>query len=145
MIKKLFLKKKLIKGFSMVAAIFILVILSLVGTYALNISTRGSVSSEMSIDGVRAYFACKAGLEWLIYQVVQNPAACPASPQTFSLTQQGLKNFSVTCACTATSYTESGATFNLFTLTATSSRGIATDYDYITRQLVVTAMISNNP
>jgi MSHA biogenesis protein MshP len=133
-----------IKGFSIISAVFILVIFALVGGFSLNISTRMSVVTDLSADSIRAYFAAKSGLEWGIYQVVNTPASCPATT-TLILTQQGLKNFSTIVSCTATSVTESGTTFNLFYLTSVASRGLTTDYDYVTRTLSVTAMVAANP
>lgn len=133
-----------IKGFSIVSAAFILVILALVGGFSLNLSARMAASTSLSTDGIRAYYASKSGLEWGIYQVVANPAACPATT-TLNFTQQGLANFSTTVSCTASSFTESSTTFNLFTLTSVASRGLSTDYDYVTRTLKVTAMIASNP
>ena len=132
------------KGFSLVAAIFILVVFSLVGTYALDLSTRMATASELSVDGIRAVFASKSALEWATYQIVTNPASC-FSPTTFNFTQQGLNHFNTQVSCTSASYTEGGSTFNIFGLTAVSSRGVTTDYDYITRTLAITAMVSTSP
>lgn len=126
-------------GFSMISAIFILVILSLVGTFSVKIVNRVTAGNEMSGDGIRAYYAAKSGLEWAIFQVTTTPASCPASPTTLTLTQGGLKNFSAVVTCTATSYTEGATTFNVFKLTSVGSRGLTTDYDYVTRTLTTGA------
>jgi MSHA biogenesis protein MshP len=133
-----------LKGFSIVSAIFILVILALVGGFSLNLSTRMAASTSLSTDGIRAYYAAKSGLQWGIYQVVNTPASCPATT-TLNFSQQGLDNFSTTVSCTATPITESSTTFNLFSLTSVASRGVSTDYDYVTRTLSVTAMVAANP
>jgi MSHA biogenesis protein MshP len=133
-----------IKGFSIISAVFILVILALVGGFSLNLSTRMSASTSLSTDGIRAYYAARSGLQWGIYQVVTTPASCPATT-TLTFTQQGLKNFSTIVSCTSTSITESSTTFNLFSITSVASRGLSTDYDYVTRTLSVTAMVSANP
>lgn len=138
------IKSMKIRGFSVIGAVFILVILALVGGFSLNLSTRMAASTTLSTDGIRAYYAAKSGLEWGIYQVVNTPASCPATT-TLNFSQQGLNHFSTVVSCTATPVTESGTTFNLFYLTAVASRGISTDYDYVTRTLSVTAMVSANP
>ena len=133
------------KGFTTIAAIFILVVLSLAGGFVLNLSTRMAASTSMTIDATRAYFACKSGIEWGTYQIVHNGYAANTcfSTQNFSLTQQGLKNFNVQVTCTAVQYQESGNNFNVYNITATASRGtLGTDYDYVTRTLAVTAVIS---
>ncbi|MEY3182534.1 MAG: hypothetical protein RLZ35_519 [Pseudomonadota bacterium] len=131
-------------GFSIISAVFILVILALVGGFSLNLSTRMAAATSLSADSIRAYFAAKSGLEWGIYQVVTTPASCPATT-TLTFNQVGLKNFSTQVSCTANAITESGTTFNLFQLTSVASRGVSTDYDYVTRTLTVTAMVAASP
>jgi len=128
-------------GFSMVSAIFILVILSLAGAFASKIISRLSSSNEMSINGQRAYYAAKSGLEWALYQVTTTPASCPATT-TLSFTQVGLNHFQALVTCTAASFTEGapgGTTYNIFTLTSVGSRGAATDDDYVTRTMITQA------
>lgn len=102
-------------GFSIIAAIFILVVLAALGAFIVNISTSQQVGSALDIQGVRAYQAARAGIEWGLYQVQSTPAynfgyastnpntrACPTSPTSFSPTAGTLSGFTVTVTCVRT-------------------------------------------
>lgn len=86
------------QGFSMVSAIFLLVVIAALGTFAVTLSTTQHQSAALDVMGARAYQAARAGIEWGVYQVVNNPtAACttgaggqpnpvsmPAAPSTLA-------------------------------------------------------------
>jgi len=68
-------------GFSLIAAIFLLVVLALMGTLIVSITSMQSASGQLDLSGVRAYQAARAGTEWAAYQVLDpdnalNPASC---------------------------------------------------------------------
>jgi MSHA biogenesis protein MshP len=60
---------KNVRGFALVSAIFILVVLAALGAFILNISTNQQIGSALDVQGVRAYQAARAGIEWGVYQV----------------------------------------------------------------------------
>ena len=125
------------RGFSLVSAVFILVILSLTGVYALKLSSNTNAARVLSNDGIRAYFAANSGLEWGLYQVINNPSACPPTT-TLSLSQGGLVHFQTVVSCSMSSFTESSNNYNIFTITSAASRGQTTDFDYVTVTLIST-------
>ena len=57
-------------GFTIVQAIFILVVLAMLGTYMVSLSTVGQATSTQALLQARAYQAARAGLEWGIARVV---------------------------------------------------------------------------
>lgn len=65
---------KRMRGFALVSAIFILVVLAALGAFIVNISTSQHIGSALDVQGVRAYHAARAGIEWGVYQV-QSTAA----------------------------------------------------------------------
>jgi MSHA biogenesis protein MshP len=69
---------KRIRGFALVSAIFILVVLAALGAFIVNISTSQQIGSALDVQGVRAYQAARAGIEWGLYQV-QSYGAPPAA------------------------------------------------------------------
>lgn len=84
---------KPLRGFALVSAIFILVVLAALGAFILNISSSQQIGSALDVQGARAYQAARAGIEWGLYQVQSTPAyqfghastnanlrACPVSP-----------------------------------------------------------------
>lgn len=60
---------KRIRGFAIVSAIFILVVLAALGTFIVNVSTSQQIGSALDVQGVRAYQAARAGIEWGLFQV----------------------------------------------------------------------------
>ena len=113
---------KLVRGFAIVSAIFILVVLGALGAFIVNVSTNQQIGSALDVQGVRAYQAARAGIEWGIYQVQATPAynfsygtpavavgsanpntrVCPASPSSFVPAAPTLAGFTVTVNCIAT-------------------------------------------
>ena len=110
------------RGFAIVSAIFILVVLGALGAFIVNVSTNQQIGSALDIQGVRAYQAARAGVEWGIYQVQATPAyifsygipavavgsanpntrLCHASPSSFVPAVPSLSTFTVTVTCIAT-------------------------------------------
>ncbi len=129
-------------GFAIVSALFVVVILALIGSYIVSISALTRAAQSLSLQGDKAYYAAKSGLEWGIYKVAPSsvsggapPYNCPTSPTTLTFTQGGLKGFSSTVSCTQSAFTESGSTYNLFQITATGQYATSANIDYAFRQL----------
>lgn len=60
------------RGFTIVSAIFILVVLAALGAFIVNVSTNQQIGSALDVQGVRAYQAARAGIEWGIYKVTRD-------------------------------------------------------------------------
>jgi MSHA biogenesis protein MshP len=98
------------RGFSIVTAIFLLVVLSLLGAFIVSVTGLQQSSLQLDVQGVRAYQAARAGIEWGAYQVLDpnnsigTPVlpVCPASPTNLSGLAGSLSPFTVTVTCSAT-------------------------------------------
>ena len=118
------------RGFSLVAAIFVLVILALLGTFMITIGTAERWTAVAAAQGARAYQAAQSGIEFGVYQSLNGGACAPPF---------AIGGFTVTVTCTPTSFTESGVTFNVFVISSTAvSTGTALgDPDHFSRTLQV--------
>lgn len=97
------------RGFSLISAIFLLVVIAGLGAAMLNISGTQHTSSALDVQGTRAYHAARSGIEWGVYQMANPPAAaCFASPSSFVPPAPTLTAFTVTVTCT--SHAASGVT-----------------------------------
>lgn len=116
------------KGFAAVAAIFLVVVLAALGSYMLAFSNTQQLTSAQDVQGTRAYWAARAGLEWGLALGVAT-SACPAvaAPAT-------IEGFTMTVTCTATSYTE-GATVKMLRFTSVASLGAAGGAGYVERSV----------
>ena len=61
------------RGFALVSAIFLLVVLAALGAYMMDFSSVQHSTSTQDVNGTRAYQAARAGMEWGVYQILRNP------------------------------------------------------------------------
>lgn len=127
------------RGFSLITAIFLLVILAGVGAFIVTIGAVQHTTVSSSMQGVRAYQAARTGIEWGVYSAL-NPPGCFAST-TFS--PAGLDGFQVTVNCTATPHQESLNSFQVFRLIAVASSGSFGSPNFASRQIEAT--VTNAP
>ena len=135
-----FLGAKSSQGFGIISAIFLLVVLSALGAFIVNISSGQHVSSAADLRGAQAYQAARAGVEWGAYQVldpnstaaVATPVACPGA--TFS----PFPGFSTTVTCVLSTHTEGGNNIGVYRFTSTATAGTIGTIDYVSRVLQVT-------
>lgn len=131
-------------GFALPAAIFILVVLSLMAGFILHVSTHQQVGHAADLRGTRAYQAARAGIEWGLFSFLRN-SGC-ANVTSFS-PGGNLAEFTVTVQClpTAGDNDENGTTLVVRRIVATAcsqpSAGTCPNNapapNYIERQLAV--------
>jgi MSHA biogenesis protein MshP len=93
------------RGFTMVSAVFLLVVLAGLGAAIANISFMQHTSSLLDVQGSRAYQAARAGVEWGLHQaLVAVPAVCNAAPVSFVPPAPTLNTFTVTVTCHPASF-----------------------------------------
>jgi len=122
-------------GFSLVAAIFILVVLTLLGGYMVRLSGTQRTTTLYAIQGARAYQAARAGVEWAISKI-KTDGNCSAVNGA-SLSFAGLNGFNVTLTCSSQSFTET-TSLDVYTVSSTGKYGSYSDADYVFRKLEIT-------
>ena len=88
------------RGFAAIAAIFLVVVLAALGGFMLTFSNTQQLTSAQDVQGSRAYWAARAGLEFGVGSVAKN-SSCPTSP-----TKLSVDSFAVCVTCTASPYTD---------------------------------------
>lgn len=133
------------RGFSLVSAIFLLVVIAMLGTFAVTLSTTQQQSSALDVLGSRAYQASRAGIEWGAYQVIRNPAgiSCPLSgasnPVAMPAAPSTLSGFTVDVSCWSYApVSEAASTVTMYQLTSTATQGTVATPSYVERQMTVT-------
>lgn len=144
-------------GFTLVSALFLLVVLTALGAALASISLRQHLGSAAEIESARALQAARAGLEWAAFQVLRNPAPPAAAPACFaaaSFVAAAFPDFTITVNCTRTPATgtvsDGATTLVFFQLVANAcnapsggacpSSAAAPDRTYVERQLSWTVM-----
>ncbi len=121
------------QGITLIGAIFVLIIVSLLGQYLVNIAGVQQKTSLLALQSARAYHAANAGIEWGIDRVI-NSATCVAS----TTLSPAISNFTVIVNCQLLgSYSENTVTKNVYFITANSAYGSYGDTDYVARSLEV--------
>jgi len=87
------------RGFSIVAAIFLLVVLSALGAAIVIVSTSQQIGSALDVQGARIYQAARAGIEWGVYKRTRS-GSCAASTSFAFATAPTLAGITVTVTCT---------------------------------------------
>ncbi|NOS74724.1 MAG: pilus assembly protein MshP [Methyloglobulus sp.] len=124
------------QGFSIVMAIFILVVLGLLGGYMVRMSGVQHATSNYALQGARAYQTAKAGLGWATAKI-NTGSNCANITAQATLTLSGLTGFTVSLGCTSASYQEGSDTPIIYQLNAHSEYGAYGSADYVSRELEV--------
>lgn len=106
------------RGFAIVSAIFILVVLAALGAFIVNVSTSQHIGSALDVQGVRAYQAARAGIEWGLYRRLRD-ASC-VSATSFSPSAGTLSSFTITVGCVATADPGGFSGPDVYTITSTA-------------------------
>ncbi len=122
------------RGFALVAAIFLIVVLSSLGLYMVRISGIQHQTVNVALLGARAFHAARTGIEWGVYQALDKNCI----NQTLNLTEGGLNGFVVDVTCGSTSYTETGDTYNIFVIDVEARAGTYGSPDYVSRRIQAT-------
>jgi MSHA biogenesis protein MshP len=121
------------RGFSLVASIFILVVLGLLGAAMVTINSVQHTTVAQALQAAHAYEAARAGVEWATHRVV-NDGACVANGN-IALTDPVLAGFQVTMNCASTSHQETNRCFNVYHLRASAQRSVLGNIDFVSRQI----------
>ncbi len=136
-------------GFSLLSAIFLLIVISALGLFAVTFSNIQHQSSAIDVMGSRAYQAAKAGIEWGFFQITQSSiagtgfiTACQSSsptPQPTLPAGTQLSSFTINLSCSASSHTEGSSLIWVYQLTSTATITGASvgSLNYVERQLHV--------
>lgn len=118
------------QGLMLVGAIFILVIVAMLGQYLVNISGIQRQSSLLGLQAARAYQTANTGIEWGVAQAING--TCAAS----TVLTIPNNNFTTTVACTSRgTFTENITAVSVFLIESQSQYGVLGNPDFVSRRL----------
>lgn len=123
------------RGYSLVPALFLLIVLAGLGTVAVRI---GAVQSQTVVLGMlssRAHAAARTGVEWAAYRAITGGNCDSAS---LSFTEAGLDGFSVDTICSVSTHTEGSSSVRVYAIEAFARFGSYGTPDYVSRRLRAT-------
>jgi len=149
------------RGFAFVVAIFVLVVLAALASYVVSVSAGAAMTSAVAVQGVRAYEAARAGIEWGSYQAIDpNGTLAPGAtnlPDCFAqktlAPPAAMGAFTVTVSCqrypafaASPNFHEEGARRSaFFFITSTATFGAVGAADYVERKLEATVEKCQDP
>jgi len=120
------------RGFSIVTAIFLLVVLAALGAFAVRINTLQQQGVTEGLRAAQAFHAARSGVEWAAYRALNGGACAPA---TLSLSEAGTQGFTVTIACSVSTHVEGTSTIHVWLLDVRAEAGVFGGPDYVSRRL----------
>ncbi|MBD1401408.1 pilus assembly protein MshP [Pelovirga terrestris] len=115
------------KGFTLVQAVFILVVLGLLGMVMVRLIGVQTSTGVMALQGARAYHAARSGLEW--------GAAWASAGKSCSGNMQ-IDGFDVEVACEdPDSFNEAGLDYVVYNIKATAKYGTYGDVSFVSRSV----------
>jgi MSHA biogenesis protein MshP len=122
------------RGFTLISTLFLIVVVSGLAGYLVNLSVAQQTTTALSINATRARLAAGAGLDWVAYRIANVSNDCPSGPVT--LTIEGFAVAITSCAVTDT--TEGGLPLRLIDVTVEASRGSFGNADFVRHALRAT-------
>lgn len=138
-------------GFALVTAIFIVVILAMLGIMMVTIGGMERSTATTAVRGTQAYFAARSGVEWGIFGALNNRvatcgnAASTPTTNTFNLPVPGLDDYTVSVVCEYTDHRETSDSYHVFVITSTATSRNFGDVDRISRILRVSVTDAQPP
>ena len=130
---------KVQRGFSLITAIFLLVIVAGLVAYMTNIRVVQQTTLVYGVQGARAIQAARSGIEWGIYQSIVN-GSCAGST---SFSDPAFAGFNIEVRCGQTTHIEGVTPIDTFQLTAIARSGTYGSLDYVQRRIQAT--VSQDP
>lgn len=129
--------KRAQKGFALIAAIVLIVILAAMAGFVASMVGGQSANQQLERMSRVTDLAARAGLEWGAYQVLRPvvPPVCPlVTPMPLSL-PGSLNMVPVTVSCTSALTIEGGIPVTIYRITATATYGgVNTNPDFVERR-----------
>ena len=146
------------RGFTTITAIFLIVVLSALGAFMVVFTGLQQTTIQADVQGVRAYYAARAGINWALYRALDPDAtiapgaasfpACPAG--TLNTLGGSLSPYTVVITCGITSATEANREIRVYQITATACNQAtcpagSPPSGYVERRVIVTVAKCKDP
>jgi MSHA biogenesis protein MshP len=124
-------------GFSLVSAIFLMVVLVILGSSLVTISSVQQTTTAQALQSTRANYAARAGAQWVGAQTLTNWCPGPSYPMSTSFTLPApLAGFTVTVECYRSPHQLVALPDkNYFVVEVTATSGTYGGPDYVRRKL----------
>lgn len=120
------------QGFSLVAAIFLIVVLAGLGVFAVRLGTIEQQTVTEGLRAAQAFHAARSGVAWASYRAL-NGGVCTSA--TLDLSEGGAAGFRVSVDCSKSTHTEGTTTVHVYVFDVRAEAGTYGGPDYVSRRL----------
>jgi MSHA biogenesis protein MshP len=123
------------RGFSLVAAMFLLVVLAGLAVFAVRIGTLQGQGVTEGLRAAQAFQAARSGVEWAAYRAL-NGGVCASA--TLGLSEGGTAGFTVSVSCSVSLHTEGTSPpvqVSVWVFDVRAEAGVFGGPDYVSRRL----------
>lgn len=129
-------------GFSIIAAIFLIVVLAALGAFAVRIGAGQQQTVNLQLLSTRALAAANSGIDIGAFKALHD---CNCSNQTYAMTEAALAGFSVQVSCVGTKHSDAGRQVNVYQLESFAQLGTYGTPDYVSRRVRATFTDADSP
>jgi hypothetical protein len=134
---------KKVKGFTLLATVFILVILAMAGLYLMRMGATQQQMINYNLLSTSANHAAMSAMGIALSKWQKNPHQCPEQVFLFDKTNKALNGFEVRVTCQKMlSYPTEHPTFYTVELQALATRGQFGERDFVSQKLVRRALLT---
>ncbi len=119
-------------GFALVSALFLIVVLSVLGGFLVNLVAVQHATPAMHVQSARADYAARSAMGWAVNRATSAGACANTS---FTLTESALRGFTVTVRCSASVHDLSGAATAYYVIDVSAQSGLYGSPDFVARSL----------
>ncbi len=128
-------------GFSAITAIVMVVLLALMGAYMSTFVSVSALNTSSSEGAIKAWFAARSGVQWAVHRVLSTGTCVNVNGQAITA---GLDGFTASISCVETAaITEGSATYDIFDIDVTATRGAIETF--VSRTINVTVTDNSAP
>jgi len=120
------------RGFSLVPAIFLIVVLAGLAVFAVRVNTLQGEGVTEALRAAQAFQAARSGVEYAAYRALNGGACAPA---TLNLVEGGTVGFTVTVACSVSTHVEGTSTVHVWVFDVRAESGVYGGPDYVSRRV----------
>jgi MSHA biogenesis protein MshP len=125
------------RGFALIGAIFVLVVLAALGAFAVRINMTQQHGADLDLQQLRAEAALNTGIEFAATRLLASAATDNCGDLAAPLTDiSGGYQVTFPGACTRVQHVINGVQVTVYTINVTSTRGVYGTPEFVQRQLI---------
>ncbi|HSR62934.1 MAG TPA: hypothetical protein VLN56_05980 [Gammaproteobacteria bacterium] len=127
------------KGFSVLIAIALVVLFSLLGAYMATLTTVSGINTAGSAGAMQAWFAARSGVDWAVHRALTLNTCTGVNGQILNFSGGSMTGFQSAISCSETTgITEGPDTYNIYNISSLATRGAVGQENFVSRNITVT-------